>query len=268
MENFVYLKKVIVILEKFLAQFGGKAIPCTQEEVDAIESKIRPPYHLPAAFKEYLFYGGRGMGEVSRGLRLNYDVTKDILASGYKTICRRLLLDNRNARIPSDIFGFYESFDGYNFTFLLLSEGENPPIYCWEEDTEDLDYWGDYAQPLGSSIKVNDSFSDFFKEQIRIAARRLLSSLLSKQVKAGSAPRGEQFWIPYSTDILNGIIGSDLMKHLGYDTLCYLQDFQKAAALVGLDQDSYLEELSGWKCHQVDSDDDQIRFFPPQTEQK
>ena len=258
MENFVYLKEVIVILEKFLAKFGGKAIPCTQQEVDAIESKIRPPYSLPAAFKEYLFYGGHSLKELSRGMRFNYHVTENILADGYEPICYSLLLENANARIPSDIFGLYEWFDGSDFTFLLLTEGENPPIYCWKDDTK----------PLGSSIQVNDSFSDFLKEQTRIETKRLLRSLLRKQVKAGSAPRGEQFWIPYSTDILNGIIGSDLMKHLGYDTLCYLQDFQKAAALARLDKDSYLEELSGWKRRQVEFNRDRIRFFPPQTKEK
>ena len=140
MENFVYLKEVIDILEKFLAQFGGKAIPSTQEEVDAIESKIRHPYHLPAAFKEYLFYGGHSMGELSRGMRFDYRVTEDITRS-------------------------------------------------------------------------------------------------------------------------------DLMKHLGGDGL-YHRDFQKAAALAGLDEDSYLEELSGWKLCQVGSSDDQTRFFPPQTQHK
>ena len=92
--------------------------------------------------------------------------------------------------------------------------------------------------------------------------------MLRKQVDAGSAPRGEQFWIPYPMDIINGITRSDLMKHLGDDGLFYHRHFQKAAALARLDKDSYLEELSGWKRRQVEFNRDRIRFFPPQTKEK
>ena len=49
------------------------------------------------------------------------------------------------------------------------------------------------------------------------------------------------------------------MDLLGYSRL---KELEEALSLIGLDRDSYLEELSGWKCRKITEDDNEIRFFP------
>ena len=44
-----------------------------------------------------------------------------------------------------------------------------------------------------------------------------------------------------------------------------IEVFKKALSLTGLDRDSYLEELSGWKCRKVSENNSEVRFFPPEA---
>ena len=50
------------------------------------------------------------------------------------------------------------------------------------------------------------------------------------------------------------------MKYFRFD----LSVLKEIAAILKLDPDSYLEELSGWKCRKVSEDDTEVRFFPPE----
>ena len=60
MTQFKYLKEIVTVLEKFpLGKFEKEVIPCTLEEVEALESILPHPYHLPAAYKEFLLSGGK-----------------------------------------------------------------------------------------------------------------------------------------------------------------------------------------------------------------
>ena len=157
MTQFKYLKRIVTALKKFPpGKFEKEVIPCTLEEVEALESILPHPYHLPEAYKEFLLCGGKKMGILFRLSDLSYEIAKIFLENKYRSIMCMLEADDKNARLPSDIFVISEH-GGYNFTYFLLTEGENPPIYWWEEGKGGLEF----------SQKQHNSFSEYLEEIIR-----------------------------------------------------------------------------------------------------
>ncbi|MGF1485813.1 MAG: hypothetical protein ACFBSE_01730 [Prochloraceae cyanobacterium] len=61
MEKFKYLKEIIIILQTFIKEYGGQIVPCNNEEINVLESMLPHPYHLPAAYKEFLLYSGKNI---------------------------------------------------------------------------------------------------------------------------------------------------------------------------------------------------------------
>ena len=249
MVQFKCLQEIILILEKFLAEFEGKVIPCTQEEVDRLESMLPCQYHLPAAYKEFLLYGGKQIGNLFGYIDSSYRSAKVLLEYDRQYVIHLLKTEDPNARLPKNIFVICEHLNCH-FSYLVLTEGEDPPVYLWEKGKGGLE----------ASQKKYDSFSDYLREKISLATSWLNYRL--KIERAKKPPRGYQFWTPRRTDLTEGLITENLMNRLGF----YLpKKLEEAAALIGLDRDSYLEELSGWKCRKVSEDDNEVRFFPPEA---
>ena len=94
-------------------------------------------------------------------------------------------------------------------------------------------------------------------QQIEKEAILSAQDLTTEKIEVGKPARGTQFWIPNETEYNDGISIVKLTKRLGLGNGMKLH---QARAMLGLDTDSYLEELSGWKARQVG---DEIRFFPP-----
>ena len=249
MTQFKYLKEVIVIFEKFVDEFGGEVIGCTHEEVDLLESMFSPFYHLPNAYKEFLIYGGKRMGKLyGQIFDFTYGRATSLTESDYKDIITILRTFDANARIPSDLFVLSYHLTSY-FDYFLLTEGDNPPVYDWSEEDD---------RGLEVSQKYCDSFTDYLIEEMRKKARLIMGTLTREKLKAKTPPRGEQFWLPTQTERIEGITRELLRSYFGVS----VQDFQNITAFTGLDIDSYLEELSGWKCRKITEDDTEIRFFP------
>lgn len=251
MKQFKYLKEIIIVFEKLLVQYGGEVIPCTEEEINVLESMLLFPYNLPIAFKEFLLYGGKEMGSIFSVRDFSYQTTKNYLEGRYNFIFRMFKLEDPNARFPSDIFVISRHISS-NFTYILLSEGENPPVYWWEESEGGLE----------KSQKINDSFSNFLRETISIKATYLLIDSRRNNIQAGKPPHSKQFWIPNTIHFTEGITSEVLMKYLGF---YFFSTLEEAATIIGVDPNSYLEELSGWKCRKITEDDTEVRFFPPET---
>ena len=244
-----YLEEIILILEKFLAKFGGKAIPCTKEEVEVLESMLPHPYRLPAAYKEFLLYGGKTIKHWFGYINSYYRSAKVLLEDDYQYIIHQLSIKGSKSLLPKDIFVICEHRNCY-FNYLLLTEGDNPPVYLWEKSKGGLE----------ASEKIQDSFSDYLREKISIAASFWNFWFIINNSE--KSPRGQQFWVSRPRDLREGIISFNLMDRLGFDPAKKLAE---AAALTGLDRDSYLEELSGWKCRKLTENDNEVRFFPPET---
>ena len=104
MVEFKYLQEIILILEKLLAKFGGEVIPCTQEEVNELESMLPSQYHLPAAYKEFLLYGGKQISNLFGYIDSSYRSAKVLLEYNYQYVIHLLETEGSNARLPDDIF--------------------------------------------------------------------------------------------------------------------------------------------------------------------
>ena len=150
-------------------------------------------------------------------------------------------------KIPPDLLVIETVVHCGNYTYLLLSEGDNPPVYFWEEGEGGLEF----------SEKLANSFSDYFLKEIKTKAKHLTGNFVREKIEVGKAPRGKQFWIPEAEEYSQGVSTDKLLYRLG---LSYLKYLDQAIAICGVETYSYLEELSGWKARQVG---DEIRFFPP-----
>jgi hypothetical protein len=248
MEKFQYLNKTIIEFEKLLQEFGGEVKPCTQEEVEELESMLPSPYHLPAAYKEFLLYGGKKMAGLFKLVNFSYGMAKHLIFYRDEEILEQLQSEDPNAQLPADIFVINEHL-GANFTYFRLTEGNDPPIYIWEEGKGGLEV----------SKKEYESFSDFLRDQIRIHQKNLMLQVTREKLEAGQPIRDKQFWDPTDIEQIKGIKSLSLMRYFGFYAPWELE---KAAAICGLKWEQYLEELSSWQARQVDGE---MRFFPPKA---
>jgi len=138
----------------------AELIPATPEEIVALEAFLSAPYRLPGAYRELLQVGGRKLAKVYSGVDFSYRMAWVLLSNGYRDILRMLRPYNRDAVMPPELFVVNEHL-GSNFTYVKLDEGDDPPVYWWEEGEGGLE----------TSMKEHDSFSQFVLEQVRKSIR-------------------------------------------------------------------------------------------------
>ena len=253
MNNFKYLKEVIVIFEKYIQEFGGQVVPCSTEEINILESMLSQTYRLPAAYKEFLLYGGKKMAGLFSIANFSYQNAKYWLEHRGE-IFDIIYGEDSDAQLPPDMF-VIEEYLGTSVAYFRLTEGEDPPVYRWDENGT--------LRGLEVAKKIQDSFSECIKHHIRLKGCHKMRQKISKMLKAKKSPRGQQFWIPRFTELKEGVTLQDLTGH--YFGFYVVDDLEEAADNCGLSFESYLEELSGWKCRKVSEDDTEVRFFPPKT---
>ena len=247
MRRFKHLNKTIELLEQFIDKYGGEVISCTSSEVEKLESMLPNSYRLPAAYKEFMLYGGKKIGKLFDAFSFSYDMALLHAENGYSEASSMIKIYDRSAEIPDDIFVLTTHITSY-FDYFRLSEGENPPVYSWSDEEE-----------LGIEAieKPYEHFTDFLINQVRLRHLELIPYEIKKRLEEGNPPRDKQFWLSLPSEKKEGINYESMMDYFGffgYDKI------EKAAATFGLDSYSYLEELSGWKARKVG---DEICFFPP-----
>lgn len=140
-----YLNEVLTILKKHSVGL----LPCSELEIQKLEEYIGR--ELPQAYKEYLGTMGKYSGIVNVGTNCFYDDLFEI-----KQDAIELLLENKiDVKLPDDSFVFY-MHQGYQFLFFKLDEGENPPVYGYNEGS---------AVPYFETCC--DSFSNYLLEVLR-----------------------------------------------------------------------------------------------------
>ena len=251
MKKFKYIQKQVALLTQFSQKYNRKIIPCTTEEVAELESILSNYYHFPEAYKEFLLFCGKESADIFYSIESGYEAVKKRLLTQNQRIVRMVQLEDipEQKKLPKDLFVIEEVDYSDNFTYLLLEEGEDPPIYFWEEGEGGLEF----------SEKLENSFSDYFLKKIKIKVMHTAGSFMRKKIKAGELPKGQQFWIPDQIEYSQGVQEGKLLKYLGFGGT----KFSEVTKMFKIEPYPYLEELSGWKAHKVG---DEIRFFPPSYE--
>lgn len=121
--------------------------PCSEGEVAALEQQLG--VRLPAAYREFLLWMGHGAGAFLQGTDVFYDVLP--LTEAAQELLHE---DGISAPLPSDAIVFYMA-QGYQFMFMRATEGENPPIYFYNEGMSEAPFPQLYA-----------SFTAFLEKEI------------------------------------------------------------------------------------------------------
>lgn len=142
------------------------AVACSENEIQALEAQIGHP--LPIAYKQaFLAPMGNGAGIFLQGEDCFY---AQLLA--LQTWAQELLEEEAFPQVlPADAFVFW-MHQGYQFGFFRLSEGDNPPIYYFEEGQEEPEF-----------RRIHDRFTDFLQ-----AEWSLLQQLCGTPIQTPSQP--------------------------------------------------------------------------------
>ena len=155
--KFQYIGKAISVFESIVEGDEVEVVPCTLEEVTELETLLSSSYSLPAAYKEFLLYGGKKMAGLFRTANLSYNMAKLLLKDRYRCIVSMIRLWEHKDHLSSEIFVLTEHL-GSNMHYLKLTEGNNPPVYFWEEGEGGLEV---------SEIEA-ETFSDFLIKEIEV----------------------------------------------------------------------------------------------------
>ncbi|WP_452219433.1 SMI1/KNR4 family protein [Lacinutrix salivirga] len=146
-----YLNKIVTQLDKWETIYKG----CSQNQIKEIEELAVSK--LPECYVEFLEVMGFEMDRKAPGMR-GYLLGTTVFYPSIKwlneTWAEQLTEDGSSLELPENAFVFYDH-QGYLFAFFKLDEGDNPPVYGYEEG-----YEGD------SFPKIADSLSSFYERHL------------------------------------------------------------------------------------------------------
>ena len=130
---------------------------CSPDQVQALEKQLAITF--PAPYRDFLLW----MGQSRAGMLLASDWLPDDLPL-LKDKAKKLLADNKFPQpLPDDAFVFWMS-QGYVFTFLRLSQGDNSPVYRYHGTLETTTF-----------TPINQSFAEWLQAQIQEHVDRMKS---------------------------------------------------------------------------------------------
>jgi hypothetical protein len=103
-----------------------------------------------------LAYGGRKLGGLYGSVDISYEMTWALLSHDYRDIVTMIRPWDKEVALPPELFVLNEHL-GSNFTFVRLDEGDDPPVYVWEEGEGGLEV----------ATREHDTFSAFLLELIQ-----------------------------------------------------------------------------------------------------
>lgn len=162
-----YLNKLKKELENLDVYFVG----CSETEIKTIQDKLIPEKKFPECYKEFLSDMGKDMDRKEgndRGYLVGNSVFISDLESNNSTdgLKGLLLEDESSLEITGNDFVFYGS-QGFLYAFFKLDEGDNPPVYAYEEGFE------------GEAFpKIAESLSGFYERYLE-GDKMLFSELRS-----------------------------------------------------------------------------------------
>lgn len=125
----MYLDQAQALFEEVHMASPEQVRPCSEDEVAQLEQRIGQ--RLPAAYREFLLWMGKGAGRFFVGTDYFYaDVSQfDRHIEGAKKLLEE---NNITDPLPEDAFVFY-MHQGYQIMYFRLSAGDDPPIYYYGE---------------------------------------------------------------------------------------------------------------------------------------
>ena len=151
----MYLDRAKALLHKLNPKLEPHFKGCTQAEIESLESRLDVP--LPAAFREYLAWFGKGAGPVMLGSSFFYaDLLKGFDQEDNLTEYAIYLLDDTGhpgEELLKNALVFMEH-QGYLFEFMPTDQGDNPPVYYFQEGK---------VPESGIFHPWADSFSDYIE---------------------------------------------------------------------------------------------------------
>lgn len=128
------LKTINPILEKQL-------LPCSMEEVTLLEATIKHP--LPLAYKEFLLWMGKGPLRILRGSDFFY---REWIQNEFLEWAKELLEENDLVVNQLDNAFVLMFHQGYYFQFIPLNQGDNPPVYDYQEGKEVRLFYSSFSE--------------------------------------------------------------------------------------------------------------------------
>ena len=119
--------------------------------------ETRYSVQLPAAYKEFLKIAGREAADFMVGTEFYY---RDLF--GLREAAEELLMENEeDFRLPDNAF-VIEMHQGYQFCYLLTAEGENPPVYSYNEALRPRHalLWPTYLEYLDEAVKAKVEYTN------------------------------------------------------------------------------------------------------------
>jgi hypothetical protein len=150
-----YIRAAIDAFERWPGFANESVVPCTEQEIAAMAARL-PGGRMPEAYRELLAYGGRKLGGVYAGIDISYEMSWALLSHDYRDILAMIRPWDKEVVLPPDLFVLNEHF-GSNFTFVRLDEGDDPPVYFWEEGEGGLDV----------ATREHDTFSAFLTDLVQ-----------------------------------------------------------------------------------------------------
>ncbi|MEQ9480924.1 SMI1/KNR4 family protein [Coleofasciculus sp. F4-SAH-05] len=153
----MYLDTVKQQLQQLGLVQPDELVGCTASEISKLEQELG--ISLPKAYQEFLLEMGHSAGQFLRGS----DCFFKHLPYLREWAIELLEENNFHKPLPNDAFVFF-MHQGYQFSFFILSEGDDPPIYSYCEGENKIKF-----------TKSNAKFSGFIKQEVEIHKEYLLA---------------------------------------------------------------------------------------------
>jgi len=153
MAKFSYIQQAVEIFYSIDQWDDREIMGCSYEDLISLEKFLPLFYKMPAAYREFLIFGGKRLAYFLGDPVFSYSKVLDNLRDRYLQFKRDFGLEQD---IWNDGIVIIDEHLSASFLFIRLSEGENPPVYFWEEEGA-----------LDDAIKISEHFSDFFLETIK-----------------------------------------------------------------------------------------------------
>lgn len=106
--------------------------PSPRAELVRLAALLPPGTRFPEALETYLLWAGNKAGTMYRSVDFSTHMISIFLENGLRSIHGMVKRNGGTDPLPPDMLVINE-YLGSSFTYILLSEGDNPPVYMWEE---------------------------------------------------------------------------------------------------------------------------------------